>query len=147
MKSWTPVRLDQVHVGVRSRQRAAVRYRRVLRLHVRYDYIAHGGPHGPLVLSGVGNKTHMAPFVDREAAKHRSSHIGTLAFRVTGPDFLRFLGRVAGLKLPGVEGRREGPRDVVEHGNSYSVYVADSDRNPLEIATYDHGVVKRALKG
>ena len=147
MKPATSVRLDHVHVGVSDRRRAAAWYRHVLRLRVTYDYAAHGDPHGPLVLSGAGNDTQVALFVDAGAGKRSRGHIGTLAFRVPGADFLSFLRRLTRLELRSVEGQPVRSSDVVDHGNSYSVYIAAPDRNPLEITTYDHDAVKRAMKG
>jgi catechol-2,3-dioxygenase len=38
------------------------------------------------------------------------------------------------------------PATVVDHDNSYSVYVADPHGNRVEITTYDHDAVERAMK-
>lgn len=141
-----PVRLDHVHVGVRDRRLGAAWYRRVLRLRTTYDYARHGDPHGPLVLSGDDNNTHVALFVDAAASRRKRTHIGTLAFRVPGADFLRFLGRLARLDLRDPGGRRVTSKDVVDHGNSDSVYFADPDGNPVEMTTCDHDAVERATK-
>jgi len=141
-----PVRLDHVHVGVRDRRRAAAWYRRVLQLRTTYDYRQHGDAAGPLVLSGDGNGTHVALFVAAGVPKRSRTPIGTVPFRVPGRAFLRFVARLRRLDLRGPRGGRVTPANVVNHGNSYSVYVADPDGNPVAITSYDHGAVERAMK-
>ena len=60
--------------------------------------------------------------------------------------FLHLLRRLARLGLGGSGGGRVTPEDVVDHGSSCSLYVADRDGNPVELTTYDHRAVERALK-
>lgn len=62
-----------------------------------------------------------------------------------GPAFLHLLRRLARLGLRGPGGGGVTPEDVVDHGNSYSLYVADPDGNPVEITNYEHRAVERAL--
>ncbi len=60
--------------------------------------------------------------------------------------YLHLLRRLTRLGLGGPGGDRVTPEDVVDHGSSYSLYVAEPDGNPVEITTYDHRAVERALK-
>jgi hypothetical protein len=64
-----------------------------------------------------------------------------VAFRVDGRAFLSFLDRLDHVVLRGDRARvKRG--DVVDHGNSFSIYFRDLDGNPLELTTYDHDPVR-----
>jgi catechol 2,3-dioxygenase-like lactoylglutathione lyase family enzyme len=135
-------RLDHVHVFVSDRAAAVAWYAEVLGLEKRYDYTEHGDPRGPIVLSSDGGETHLALFERRRQRPSDGPGSQTVAFRVAGAGFLRFLGRLADLDLRGAQGARVMADDLVDHGNSYSIYFCDPDGNPYEITTYDHGVVR-----
>ena len=59
----------------------------------------------------------------------------TVAFRVSGQDFLSWLKHLA---FPSVE--------AVDHGSSWSLYFTDPDGNPFEITSYDYEWLKRQLR-
>jgi catechol 2,3-dioxygenase-like lactoylglutathione lyase family enzyme len=131
-------RLDHVHVVVSDRTAAIAWYARVLGLEKVYDYTVHGD--GPIVLSSDGGETHLALF---ERARGPASAAQTVAFRVAGADLLRFLDRLSEIDLRDPDGARVTPRDLVDHGNSYSVYFCDPDGNRYEITTYDHDFISK----
>jgi hypothetical protein len=60
--------------------------------------------------------------------------------------YLHLLRRLARHGLGGPGGDWVTPEDVVDHGSSCSLYVAEPDGNPVENTTYDHRAVERALK-
>lgn len=127
--------IDHVHVEVADRETAADWYRRVLGL-VRdpaFDDWA-ADPMGPMMLSTPAGEPVLALFA-RDAKP--SSRDSTVAFRVSGPAFRSFLGRLPSLGLVHRSGRPLAGDDVVDHGLSRSIYFPDPDGNPIEITTYD----------
>src|SRR5215467_3788097 len=83
-------RLDHVHVLVTDRPAAIAWYARVFGLEKVYDDMAHGDTRGPITLSSDDGATHLALF---ERDKIPPSQ--TVAFRVDGAGFMRFLDRLA----------------------------------------------------
>jgi catechol 2,3-dioxygenase-like lactoylglutathione lyase family enzyme len=137
-------RLDHVHLFASDRAAAARWYGDVLGLTTHYDYAQHGDPGGPLVLSSDDGATHIAVF-QAQGALRREGHDHMVAFRVDGAGFLTFLDRLERLAVHDESRARVGRADVVDHGNSHSIYFRDLDGNPLELTTYDHDFVARRL--
>jgi catechol 2,3-dioxygenase-like lactoylglutathione lyase family enzyme len=138
-------RLDHVHVMTADRVAAARWYGEMLGLFAIHDYTQHGDPDGPLVLSSDEGRTHLALFQAPAACAH-AGHAHTVAFRVDGRGFLAFLDRLDRVVLRG-DRARVGRGDVVDHGDSCSLYFRDLDGNPLELTTYDHQLVRGRLAG
>lgn len=133
--------IDHVHVYVSDQREAARWYADVLGLEVCHD-IEGDDDGGPLVVSSDGGSTGLALFKSRQAASRTST---TVAFRVGGAGFLKFLGRLASLKVEGENGRSLAASDVVDHDYCYSLYFNDPDGNPYELTTYDYDDVRARL--
>jgi catechol 2,3-dioxygenase-like lactoylglutathione lyase family enzyme len=133
-------RLDHVHVLVTDRPAAIAWYARVFGLEKVYDDTVHGDTRGPITLSSDDGATHLALF---ERDKIPPSQ--TVAFRVDGAGFTRFLDRLAELDLRDSRGARVTAGDTWDHGHSYSIYFCDPDGNPYEITSYDHAFVRDRL--
>jgi catechol 2,3-dioxygenase-like lactoylglutathione lyase family enzyme len=128
-------RIDHVHVEVRDRERAAAWYARVLGL-VPHAELAGWAlhPNGPLILAGGDGRPALALFAREPRPTARDS---TIAFRMSGADFRRFLEGLEALELTGRTGCRLDRADVVDHDLSWSIYFVDPDGNPIEATTYD----------
>ena len=127
--------IDHVHLEVADRDAAALWYARVLGLwrDARLASWAED-PMGPLILSTAGGSPALALFA-REAVP--PSRDATIAFRMSGEAFVAFLDRLPDLALPGRAGRILAREDVVDHGQSWSLYFPDPDGNRIEVTTYD----------
>ncbi|MEM8795347.1 MAG: VOC family protein [Pseudomonadota bacterium] len=136
------LRIDHVHVEVAERDKAADWYHQTLGLR-RHAPLAEWAKHptGPLILEGGDGHPTLALFA-REARE--VSRDATIAFRVTGDDFLAFLGKLDVLDLKDDKGQELTRADIVDHGRAWSIYFADPDQNRLEVTTYDYAVVANA---
>jgi hypothetical protein len=68
-----------------------------------------------------------------------------VAFRVDGGGFVAFLRRLESLQLRDHRGRVVSPDSVVDHGKAYSVYFSDPYGYRLEVTSYDHDALRKAL--
>jgi hypothetical protein len=105
-----------------------------------YDYTEHGDLLGPPVLPSDGGETHLALFESMDAV----GCARTVAFRVGAAGFMRFLGRLERLNISrssNDQGKRVLPKNISDHGNSWSAYFCDPDGNSYEITTYDYAEV------
>ncbi|HUO93039.1 MAG TPA: VOC family protein [Rhizomicrobium sp.] len=127
-------RLDHVHVYVKDRDRAVRWYEDVLGLSKQYEDTDHGDGRGPVVMSSDGGRTHLALIQSNDAGPH----LRVIAFRVDAKGFKAFAARLGSLDLRGLKGERITAADVVDHGDTWSIYFCDPDGNPYEVTTYDH---------
>lgn len=99
-------------------------------------------PGGPLMISPDGGRTKLALFQGEPQGNRPTAGFHRVAFRVSGPDFLTFLGRAEQLGL------REGqvPVRVMDHETAFSAYFADPYGHRLEVTTYDHEGVRAARR-
>ena len=65
---------------------------------------------------------------------------GTVAFLMTGANFLGFLDRLPELQLLHQNGKLLTRANLIDHRLSYSIYFLDPDRNRIEVTTYDRDV-------
>lgn len=126
--------IDHIHVFVTDRAAAAVWYKDVLGLVPipELEFWAKDG--GPLTVSDVGGKVHVALF-ESSPATCRS----TIALGVGASEF------IAWKRHLGEQLQKEVPAE--DHEVSWSLYFHDPDGNPYEITTYEHAAVARALRG
>ncbi|OAN77323.1 hypothetical protein A8B78_14480 [Jannaschia sp. EhC01] len=137
------LKIDHVHVEVRDREVAAEWYARILGLR-RHAPLATWAddPMGPLILEGGDGTPTLSLFARGCATPSRDA---TIAFRVSGSDFLEFRARLGQFDLMNAKGAAVTSADVVDHDLSWSIYSRDPDRNRFEVTTYDYADVARAL--
>jgi catechol 2,3-dioxygenase-like lactoylglutathione lyase family enzyme len=135
--------IDHVELFVPDRRAAAAWYTEVLGLTPLPDAEKWAAdPGGPLMISSDRGRTKLALFQGEPQGSRPTAGFHRVAFRVSGPDFLTFLGRAEQLDL------REGqlPVRVTDHETAFSVYFADPYGHRLEVTTYDHEVVRAARR-
>ena len=137
------IRIDHVHLEVADRETAADWYHHVLGL-TRYEGFESWAddPMGPLILAGGDGYPALSLFAREFKNVSRDA---TIAFRVSGEDFLKFRDRVDGLELLNKSGNPVTRQDVEDHTLSWSIYFCDLNQNWLEITTYDYELVADAL--
>ncbi len=136
--------LDHVHVFVPDRARAAAWYRDVLGLAVVVEHAHWAVDGGPLTVSGDGGKSGVALF--EGAAPTGGEKRRVIALRAASEDFLEFVAGIERLALVDRHGAAVTARDVVDHGESFSIYFCDPWGNPFEVTTYDAEEI-RARRG
>ncbi|MBK7972962.1 MAG: VOC family protein [Deltaproteobacteria bacterium] len=135
--------LDHVHVFVPERDRAAAWYRDVLGLAVVLEHAHWAADGGPLTVSGDGGTSGVALFEGEAPSGGERRRV--VALRVAGEDLLDFL---AGLERHGLVDRHGAAvraSDVVDHGESFSIYFVDPWGNPFEVTSYDAELVRSRL--
>ena len=136
-------RIDHVHVEVSDRQEAAEWYRHVLGLRPAEELAVWADdPMGPLILATPDGLPVLSLFA-RDAKP--ASRDTTIAFRVSGADFLAFLNRLDELGLTRSDAGRLARADVVDHDLSWSIYFLDPWGNRFELTSYDHDLVSSGL--
>ncbi|MFQ5695455.1 MAG: hypothetical protein ACE5HB_05655, partial [Terriglobia bacterium] len=100
---------------------------------------------GPLMISSDAGSTKLALFQGEARASEGTSWYRRLAFRVDGPGFVAFLGRLEARPVFAENGKRVTPRDIVDHDQAFSFYFCDPHGHPLEVTTYDYDYVSRVL--
>lgn len=135
--------LDHVHVFVPDRARAAVWYRDVLGLVVVVEHAHWAVDGGPLTVSGDGGKSGVALF--EGAAPAGSEKRRVIALRAAGEDFLDFVAGIERLAVVDRDGAAVKATDLVDHGESFSIYFCDPWGNPFEVTSYDAELVRARL--
>jgi catechol 2,3-dioxygenase-like lactoylglutathione lyase family enzyme len=138
------VQIDHVELFVPDRNAAAAWYSEVLGLAPlpgAENWAADPG--GPLMISPDGGRTKLALFQGEPQGNRPTAGFHRVAFRVSGADFLTFLGRAKQLDLR--EGRQ--PVRVIDHETAFSAYFTDPYGHHLEVTTYEHNVVRAARRG
>ncbi len=134
--------IDHVHVYVADQFSGAAWYREVLGLEIVESLSPFAGDGGPLTISSDDGNTALALFPKGQKTETNRS---TVAFRVGGENFLRFLVHLEQVQVFDSGGARVGRENVSDHSGSWSVYFCDEDGNPIEVTTYDYEAVKSGL--
>ena len=112
--------LDHVHVFVPERDRAAAWYRDVLGLAVVLEHAHWAADGGPLTVSGDGGTSGVALFEGEAPSGGERRRVVALRVAVRASD-------------------------VVDHGESFSIYFVDPWGNPFEVTSYDAELVRSRL--
>jgi NAD(P)-dependent dehydrogenase (short-subunit alcohol dehydrogenase family) len=125
--------VDHLHVFVQDRAAAERWYADVLGLH-RVEPLAHwAADGGPLTLADAADRVHLALF-ERPPQPNRA----TVALGVDAAAFLAWRAHLA---------RWLGAApEAVDHGQAWSMYFSDPDRNPYEITCHEHDTLAGALQ-
>jgi catechol 2,3-dioxygenase-like lactoylglutathione lyase family enzyme len=136
-------RIDHVHLEVADRLVAAAWYELVLGLkrHSALESWAND-PMGPLILEGGDGYPALSLFARDAKGASRDT---TIAFRVSGEEFLAFSNDIERLNLKNEAGKIVTKADIVDHELSWSIYFLDPDENRLEVTTYDYGIVANGI--
>lgn len=137
------LQLDHVEMFVPNRHEAAEWYKRVLGLEIvpEYEFWAQD-PQGPLMISSDCGSTKLALFRD---GPEDGSGFRLVAFRVDGGGFIAFVRRLESLQLRDHRGRAVTIDSVIDHDKAYSVYFSDPYGHRLEVTSYDHDALRKAL--
>jgi catechol 2,3-dioxygenase-like lactoylglutathione lyase family enzyme len=101
---------------------------------------------GTVLLVTAAGDTRIALFRDRGTGEGNSGD-HTIAFRISGEGFVAFVEHLPELRIPVDKERLLSSGDIVDHGLAWSIYFRDPDGNRIELTTYDHDAVSRALAG
>lgn len=129
--------IDHVELYVPDQRQAAAWYREVFGLEV-VERFQHWAADGPLMIATPEGPTMLALFAGEPGHRHGPSpDFRRVAFRVDAEGFVTFLARLPELELPADDGALLTPEDVIDHGESLSLYFEDPWGHPFEITTYD----------
>jgi catechol 2,3-dioxygenase-like lactoylglutathione lyase family enzyme len=146
MNDFRVIQLDHVELFVPNRHEAAEWYQRVLGLEIVPEYeLWAQDPQGPLMISSDCGSTKLALFRGSTDGAGRGSGYRLVAFRVDGSGFIVFLSRLESLQLRDHLGRTVTMDSVVDHDKAYSVYFSDPYGHRLEVTSYDHDALRKAL--
>lgn len=135
--------IDHVHIEVRDRSTSAAWYHRILGFVIAEKFAEWADdPMGPPILATAHGQPVLSLFARDYKAVSRDA---TVAFRVSGEQFINFVSNLTDLGLLHVSGRQLTLANVVDHNLSWSIYFLDLDENRIELTTYDHMQVKTAL--
>lgn len=137
--------IDHVELFVPDRYEAAKWYEQVLGLEIVPDYEHWATAEGPLMISSDGGQTMLALFEGEPRGSRPTAGHHRVAFRVDGPEFLEFLGRLADRPVFNEQGQPVHTLRVVDHDQSFSVYFCDPYGHRYEVTTYDYGYVSDQL--
>ncbi len=145
-KSHHVQQLDHIELFVPSRYEAARWYEQVLGLVIvpEHQHWAEDS-NGPLMVSPDGGNTKLAFFQDAALSPQRGG-FDQVAFRIDGPGFVAFAGRLDALELCDRLGKRLSAGSVRDHRGSYSFHFVDPWGHRLEVTTYECDYVREWLQ-
>ncbi|MCO5198882.1 MAG: VOC family protein [Anaerolineae bacterium] len=138
--------IDHVELFVPDQHEAAHWYRHVLGLEIlpQHEHWASDG--GPLMISSDEGSTMLALFVGEPRGMQPTAGFHRVAFRVDGPTFMQFIGRLSALQLTGEHGKQVSADDIADHEQAYSIYFCDPHGHRFEITTYEYDFVTQARR-
>ncbi|MCH9031044.1 MAG: VOC family protein [candidate division Zixibacteria bacterium] len=139
--------IDHVEVNVPDRYKAAEWYDKALGLSILPDHKHWADDdRGPLMISSDNGNTMIALFVGQPQGTNVVRGFKTVAFRVSGENFINFAKRKPDTVYYGIDGKPLDSLRVVDHEKAFSVYFHDPCGNELEVTTYDYDYVKSNLE-
>ena len=146
MDTFRVLQIDHVELFVPDRQEAAGWYCRVLGLHVIPGFEQWtANPAGPLMIATTAGGTKLALFEGQPQQSMPAAGFDRVAFRVNAVGFLAFVRGLDDHHLNDDQRRPVTADTVVDHDLAYSIYFCDPYGNRLEITTYEHDAVRKAL--
>ncbi|MCF8266287.1 MAG: GNAT family N-acetyltransferase, partial [Melioribacteraceae bacterium] len=138
--------IDHIELFVPDREKAAEWYSNIFGLKIVKDFESWAAnKKGPLMIETSIGQTKFALF------QHEND--GTLnpdyklaAFRMNGPEFIKFLNQLNEIGLSDQNGNSITKNSVKDHEKAFSIYFVDPWGHPLEVTTYDYEYVKMKLK-
>ncbi|TDR80034.1 VOC family protein [Paludibacterium purpuratum] len=136
-------KIDHIHICVSDAAQAIAWYQRVLGLNPdpRYRQL-QDEPHATTMLANPSGTVRFA--VSQEEATSRLP--GSIAFVVSGQDFLDWIDRLASERVTSREGVTIARDSVCDHHFFCSISFVDPFGNPFEIVSYDHTWLVGKLK-
>lgn len=141
--TFSVAQIDHVEVFVPDRYEAAAWYERVLGLRILRDFEFWATEGGPLMISSDDGNTMLALFSGTPNGAPEPVGHRRVAFRVGAAGFQQFLDRLEEAPVFDARDRQVTPRDVVDHGKSFSIYFCDPYGNRYEVTTYEYDAVAR----
>ena len=146
MDTFRVLQIDHVELFVPDRHEAADWYCRVLGLQVVPGFEQWtADPRGPLMIATTAGGTKLALFEGQPQQSMPAAGFDRVAFRVDADGFIAFVRRLGDHDLNDHQGRPLTADGVVDHDLAYSIYFCDPWGNRLEVTTYEHDPVRRAL--
>jgi catechol 2,3-dioxygenase-like lactoylglutathione lyase family enzyme len=136
-------KIDHIHIRVTDLAKAQGWYQRVLNLapDARYKHM-QGGPHGVVMLMNGNGSVRLALAQEDKPV----CEPGSVAFLVSGQDFLEWIDQLAGERVIDRAGQTVARDSVVDHQFFCSISFVDPFGNPFEIVSYDHTWLAGKLK-
>ncbi len=128
--------IDHVEFFVPDQVEAAAWYRTVLGLEI-LPAFEHWAVDGPLMISTDGGRRCWRSFAGSRRAIGRRPAFVAWPFGWTVTAFNRFWSTLGILRYTTLSDSRLTADDVVDHGQSWSIYFQDPYGHPLEVTTYD----------
>jgi len=136
-------KIDHIHVKVSDIPKAIAWYERVLGMlpDSRYHHM-DGDPHGVTMLANQSGSVRIA--LSETSVPNDDS--GSIAFVVSGQDFLEWIDQLAGERVANRDGLTIARDSVTDHGFFCTIAFVDPHGNPFEIISYDHTWLAGKLK-
>ncbi|BBF85024.1 glyoxalase [Aquitalea magnusonii] len=136
-------KIDHIHIRVTDLAKAQGWYQRVLNLapDTRYKHM-QSGPHGVVMLMNSNGSVRLAISQEDKPV----CEPGSVAFLVSGQDFLEWIDQLAGERVIDRAGQTVARDSVVDHQFFCSISFVDPFGNPFEIVSYDHTWLAGKLK-
>ncbi|BEV71611.1 MULTISPECIES: VOC family protein [unclassified Paludibacterium] len=136
-------KIDHIHIGVTDAAKAIGWYQRVLGLNPdpRYRQL-QDEPHATTMLANPSGTVRFAV----SQSETPTSLPGSVAFVVSGQDFLEWIDRLASERVTSREGLTIARDSVRDHHFFCSISFVDPFGNPFEIVSYDHTWLVGKLK-
>lgn len=136
-------KIDHIHVRVSDLTYALDWYKRVLGLIPDPRYRNIQDEHGAVMLANPSGSVRLALSQDSAATTHVP---GSVAFSVSGHDFLAWIDALAGERVQNRNGETIARDSVRDHVLFWSLSFCDPFGNPFEVVSYDHTWLNGKLK-
>ncbi|WP_293764843.1 VOC family protein [uncultured Aquitalea sp.] len=136
-------KIDHIHIRVTDLLQAQAWYQRVLNLapDARYKHL-QSGDHGVVMLANSSGSVRLAISQESKLV----CEPGSVAFGVSGQDFLEWIDQLAGERVITRDGQSVARDSARDHQFFFSISFVDPFGNPFEIVSYDHTWLAGKLK-